>query len=283
MVRENLYQSLEVFYETSDTCNRNEKQFSFFELFYVLSGNGFHMVNGNKIQFREKGLFMLSPNDRHSFETNGFCEFLVIRFGQNYVSEFQWKSIDQMECVLFHASHLSESILQNEEDSTAVAGLMQYLLQILRGNNLYKEDLIRHLVNAVIVIAARNLSIVKPQQMEDNADQKILEMIDYIQQHIHRPELLKVEVLAEKFGISQTYVGTYFRKQSGESLQQYISAYRVRVIEHRLRFSDRRINEIAEEFGFADESHANKFFKRHTGLRLKSYRNQKFRQQPEKV
>ena len=26
------------------------------------------------------------------------------------------------------------------------------------------------------------------------------------------------------------------------------------------------------EFGFADESHVNKFFKRHTGVRLRSYR-----------
>ncbi|ACU59997.1 helix-turn-helix domain-containing protein [Chitinophaga pinensis] len=272
MVRENLYESVQVYYETSDSCFEGDKQLNFFELFYVLSGKGAHIVNGNKIQFKKNELFLLTPNDRHSFEVDEFCEFLVIRFGQNYVAEFQWKSIDQMECVLFHASHLSESILKNPEDNEAVASLMQYLLRILQRDNLYKEDLIRHLVNAIIVIAARNLSIIRPQRMQENVDEKILEMIDYIQAHIHKPDMLKLEVMADKFGVSKTYIGAYFRRQAGESLQQYISAYRIRLIEHRLRFSNKRITEIAEEFGFADESHVNKFFKRHTGVRLKSYR-----------
>jgi len=274
MVRENLYQSVQVYYETSDSCTRGDKQLNFFELFYVLSGRGAHIVNGNKVQFNEKELFLLTPNDLHSFEVDEFCEFLVIRFTQHYVAEFQWKSIDQMECVLFHASHLSESILKNPEDSEAVASLMQYLLQILQRDDLYKEDLIRHLVNAVIVIAARNLSIIRPQRMLENVDEKILEIIDYIQVHIHKPDMLKLEVIADKFRVSKTYIGAYFRRQAGESLQQYISAYRIRLIEHRLRFSAKRITEIAEEFGFADESHVNKFFMRHTGVRLKSYRKQ---------
>lgn len=274
MVRENLYQSVQVYYETSDSCTQGDKQLNFFELFYVLSGRGAHIVNGNKIQFNEKELFLLTPNDRHSFDADEFCEFLVIRFTQRYVAEFQWKSIDQMECMLFHASHLPESILKNPEDSQAVASLMQYLLQILQRDNLYKEDLIRHLVNAIIVIAARNLSIIRPQHMLENVDEKILEIIDYIQVHIHKPDMLKLEVIADKFQVSKTYIGAYFRRQAGESLQQYISAYRIRLIEHRLRFSNKRITEIAEEFGFADESHVNKFFMRHTGARLKSYRKQ---------
>lgn len=68
------------------------------------------------------------------------------------------------------------------------------------------------------------------------------------------------------------YLGSYFRKQCNESLQHYISSYRVRLISQRLRFSDKRIHEIADEFGFTDESHINKFFKRHKGVNLNTYR-----------
>ncbi|WP_228379091.1 AraC family transcriptional regulator [Chryseobacterium piperi] len=272
MVRENIYQSVEVYYKTSEGCTDDETQFNFFEIFYVLSGSGVHVINGNRVPYSKKELFLLTPNDRHSFEVEEFSEFLIIRFGHNYVSEFQWKSIDHMECVLFHSSHLSESILRNTDDKEGVDSLMQYLLQILQQDNMYKEDLIRHLVNAIIVITARNLSYIRPKNMLENVDEKILEIIDHIQVHIHQPEQLKLEVIAGKFNLSKTYASAYFRKQSGESIQQYISAYRIRLIEHRLRFSDKRITEIAEEFGFTDESHINKFFKRHTGVRLKSYR-----------
>lgn len=52
----------------------------------------------------------------------------------------------------------------------------------------------------------------------------------------------------------------------------FIANYHLRLIEYRLSFSDTRINELVEEFGFADESHMNKFFKRHKGMSLSVYR-----------
>jgi AraC-like DNA-binding protein len=45
------------------------------------------------------------------------------------------------------------------------------------------------------------------------------------------------------------------------------------MIEHRLQFSNKRMNEIAGEFGFTDESHFNKFFRKQNGSSPKSYRN----------
>ncbi|WP_334126955.1 AraC family transcriptional regulator [Empedobacter brevis] len=147
-----------------------------------------------------------------------------------------------------------------------------HLRKATEHESVYSEDLVRHLVNAVIVISARNIAIIKPQDITPNTDIRLLQILDYIQEHIRRPELLRIAVIAENFGLSPTYLGSYFRKQCDESIQHYISSYRIRLIEHRLRFSDKRVHEIADEFGFADESHINKFFKRHKGLSLKGYK-----------
>lgn len=272
MARENIYQSLEVFYEKIDQCPLKDRQFNFFELVYVISGIGDHVVNGNRISYSAGDLFLITPNDCHGFNLNGICEFMVIRFGENYIREYQWKSIDHIECLLYYASHLSGTVLANNDDKMMVSLLMRNLQQATEHQSVYNEDLTRHLVNAVIVIAARNIAITKPQNISPNADSRILQILDYIQEHIRQPGLLKVEVIAQKFGLSSTYLGSYFRKQCNESIQQYISSYRIRLIEHRLRFSDKRVHEIADEFGFADESHINKFFKRHKGRSLKAYR-----------
>ncbi|WP_367652303.1 helix-turn-helix domain-containing protein [Sphingobacterium sp. BN32] len=99
-----------------------------------------------------------------------------------------------------------------------------------------------------------------------------MQILDYIQENIRQPDLLKISVIANHFGISPTYLGSYFRRQCKETIQQYISAYRIGLIEHRLRFSEKRAHEIADEFGFADESHINKLFKRHKGLSLLGFR-----------
>ncbi len=272
MARENIYQSLEVFYEKVDECPLRDRLFNFFELVYVMSGTGNYTINGNTFPYLVGDLFLITPNDSHGFDLESTSEFMVVRFGESYIREYKWKSIDHIECLLYYASHLSGSVLINNDDKQMVALLMQNLRQATAYQTMYSEDLINHLVNAIIVIAARNIAIIKPQNISPNADIRILQILDYIQAHIRQPELLKIAVIAEKFGLSPTYLGSYFRKQCNEPIQEYISCYRIRLIEHRLRFSDKRVHEIADEFGFADESHINKFFKRYKELSLKAYR-----------
>lgn len=268
-----MHQSLEVFYEKVDDCPLRDRKFNFFELVYVISGVGNHTVNGNSFPYDSGDLFLITPNDCHGFDLEGTCEFMVIRFGEGYIREYQWKSIDHIECLLYYASHLSGSVVVHHDDRQMVGLLVQNLQQATAHQDMYSEDLIRHLVNAIIVIAARNMAVIKSQEISANTDVRILQILDYVQEHIYQPEFLKIATIAEKFGLSPTYLGSYFRKQCGESIQQYISSYRIRLIEHRLRFSDKRVHEIADEFGFADESHVNKFFKRHHGVSLRAYRN----------
>lgn len=203
-------------------------------------------------------MFLITPNDCHEFDLESTCEFMVIRFGENYINEYQWKSIDHIECILYYASHLSRSVVINKEDKRMVDLLIQNLRQALKHQSIYNEDLIRHLVHAIIVITGRNIAVMKPNGISSKSDGRVLQILDYIQDNIRRPELLKISVIANQFGISPTYLGSYFRKQCNETIQQYISSYRIRLIEHRLRFSDKRVHEIAYEFGFADESHINK-------------------------
>jgi AraC-like DNA-binding protein len=272
MAKENIHQPLEVFYEKVNDCPLRDRQFNFFEFVYVISGTGNHTVNGNKFWYSTGDLFLITPNDCHAFDLEHTCEFMVIRFGESYIREYQWKSIDHIECLLYYASHIPGSVLVNNDDRKMVDLVIQNLQQAIKNQSIYNEDLIRHFVNAVIVIAARNIAMIQPRLITLNADSRILQILDYIQKHISRPELLKISIISEKFGLSPTYLGSYFRKQCNESIQQYISSYRIRLIEHRLRFSDKRVHEIADEFGFADESHINKFFKRHKGLSLKAYR-----------
>lgn len=45
-------------------------------------------------------------------------------------------------------------------------------------------------------------------------------------------------------------------------MQQYILSYKLKLVESRLLHSQMRINEIAEELGFTDESHLSKFFRK---------------------
>lgn len=275
MESENIHQPIRIYYECVKAYTFGGKKFNFFELAYVLSGSGYQQINGNKVPFKTGDLLIITPNDHHASRLSCLSEFLIIRFDKSYINSYQWMSIDHIECILYHASHMTVPILQDKSDSEMVASCMQSLLQTIQKEDVYNEDLQRNLVNTLIVIAARNIAKIKPHKLIRNADKRILQIIDYLQAHIYKPKALKASVIANSFGLSQSYLGGYFYKHSGETLQQYIANYRMRLIEHRLRFSDKRIGEIVEEFGFVDESHINKFFKKHQGMSLKAYRLKK--------
>ncbi|KQC00941.1 AraC family transcriptional regulator [Pedobacter sp. Hv1] len=272
MTKENIHRLVDVEYCKTAQCPVKDVQLSFFQMVYVISGSGFLKINDNRVDYSTGSLLLLTPNDLHNFEISNTTEFLFVKFNERYIREYKWKNINCIECLLYHSSHLMGCILKNKADVVLVNSIIDSLLHIMQHNDVYNEDLTLHYVNALIVIAARNISKMRPAQAVINPDKRFLAIIDYIQSNIYEPQRLKASVISTEFAFSETYLGSYFKKQSGETIQHFISNYKMRLIEHRLRFSDRRINEIVDEFGFADESHLNKFFKKRHQMSLTEFR-----------
>jgi AraC-like DNA-binding protein len=121
----------------------------------------------------------------------------------------------------------------------------------------------------LITLVARNIS---GDYVNKSADNTALQIISYIHQNIYDPSKLKAEHIAAHFNISLHYIGEYFKKHTGENLQQYIIHYKLSLVEARLRYSDMRLNEIADELGFTDESHLTKTFSKYRGITPTQYR-----------
>ncbi|CAM2869116.1 AraC family transcriptional regulator [Chryseobacterium flavum] len=275
MKKENIDQLVKIEYHQTDNLSLIDSQLTFFQIYYVISGKGTFKINNNIACFSEGSLILLTPNDQQHLEIIEKTELLLVKFSERYVKDYKWNSINSMDCLLYRASYLSGCILQNKPDIVLVNSIVSSLLHCLNHPDLYHEELTLHYVNALIVIAARNISKMRPENLPSNADKRILDIINYIQGNIHDPELLKVSVIAREFGLSETYLGSYFKRQCGETIQYYILNYKMRLIEHRLLFSDMRINEIVTEFGFSDESHLNKFFKKKHHMSLTEFKKQR--------
>lgn len=275
MGRENIDQLVKVEYHQVVNCPLKDSQFSFFQIIYVIFGEGFLKINNNTASYSKGSLILLTPNDQHNLEVIEHTELLLVKFSERYVKDYKWNSINSMECLLYGASYLSGCILQNKPDVILVDSIVSSLLHGINHADLFQEELTLHYVNALIVIAARNISKMRVAHVASNTDKRVLDIINYIQGNIHDPALLKVSSLANKFGFSESYLGSYFKKQCGETIQHYILNYKMRLIEHRLLFSDMRVNEIVSEFGFSDESHLNKFFKKRHSMSLTEFKKTK--------
>lgn len=272
MKRENIDQLVKVEYHVTENCPLKGSQYSFFQIIYVISGKGSFIINNNIASYSKGSLILLTPDDKHHLDIAEKTELLLVKFSERYVKDYKWNTINSIGCLLYGASYLSGCILQNKPDVVLVDAIVTSLLHGLNHPDLYQEELTLHYVNALIVIAARNISKMRVEHAASNTDKRIVEIINYIQGNIHDPALLKVYVIAQKFGLSETYLGSFFKNQCGETITRYILNYKLRLIEHRLLFSDMRINEIVTEFGFSDESHLNKFFKKQHNMSLTEFK-----------
>lgn len=275
MKKDHLLEPFElVLKELMDECPRGTHSHSFFELVYIVQGTGQQSINHLRVDYAPGNLFVIAPNDPHSFVIYEPTRFFFIRFNVNYIKQARKENelIQRLEMILQNSRHEPGCILKSEAEQQAVKSLMEIMVREHLNHELYHRELIGQLVNTLLVIVARNISQVFPQTIDESSEDKAIDILDYIQSNIYYPEKLRAEVISKHFGIAETYLGRYFKKQTSETLQQYILHYKLRLIENRLLRSSMRISEIADEFGFTDKSHLNRIFKKYKGKNPTDFR-----------
>ncbi|WP_177735035.1 AraC family transcriptional regulator [Flavobacterium inviolabile] len=278
MKREHLYEPFSISFETLTEYPKPAHQHSYFELVYVLDGNGMQCINQNNFAYHPGHLFLITPQDCHSFTIDTPTQFFFLRFNDIYIrsNALQTDNIKRLEFILQNANHQPGCILKNQTDKSLVRPMVEAIIREYVNRDLYNKEVIQQIINTLIVIVARNIAKYLPEQVTEKSDEKFLAILNYIQQHIYEPEKIRTEVMSAHFGISEGYLGRYFKKHCNETMQSYITNYKISLIEYRLKHSAKRINEIAVELGFTDESHLNKFFKKQKGIGPRQYRSRLF-------
>ena len=274
MKKINLYQPFEIIYQELTEYSVEEHQHSFFELVSIVSGTGIQCINNNVFKYHAGHLFLITPSDYHSFDIHESTQFMFIRFNDIYIKSnmLDTKEIKQLEFILNNANHQPGCILRNKSDKGLVKPLIEAIIREHINRDLYDAELIRQIINTLIIIVARNIAKLLPDTINTSTETKALGILQYIQDYICESDKIKSEVIAKHFDISESYLGRYFKKHTNETMQQYIINYKLKLIESRLLHSNMRIGEIALELGFSDESHMNKIFKKQHSVSPSEYR-----------
>lgn len=279
MKSENLHAPFSIEYKTLDTGPDESHRHSFFELVYIVEGTGIQCINKSQFSYQAGHLFLITPEDCHSFDVRTTTTFFFLRFNNIYIREsgILTSNIQKLEYILHNANHKPGCILKNQVDKQVVKPLIDAIIRENQVRDIYNQELIHQYINTLIVLVARNIAKFLHLELSEGVDQKAANILNFIQANIFYPDKLRVEYLCNHFNISINYLGKYFKQHTGSTLQKYITQYRQTLIEHRLAYSDKRLGEIADEFGFTDESHLNKFFRNNRGVSPRAFRVDKAR------
>ena len=99
----------------------------------------------------------------------------------------------------------------------------------------------------------------------------VKETIKYIQKH-YQDETLSINSISEFISLSQTYICYLFKEETGQTLNQYITEYRISKSKMLLKDVRLRVCEVSSAVGYADANYFSKIFRKTTGLTPSEYR-----------
>ena len=88
-------------------------------------------------------------------------------------------------------------------------------------------------------------------------------------------EPLTIPQIAKELHVSVNYLQNQFKKETGDTIRQYLTDVRIDRAKYLLRSGDGKIPDIADQVGYKDTDHFSRVFREATGITPNEYRKQK--------
>jgi AraC-like DNA-binding protein len=243
---------------------------TYYEIIYIIKGNGIHQLNNNLLPYQSGDLFVISTDDEHYFDIKKRTRFFFIKFTDTYFNSNKKLSCDEFllntpENIMRDKS-LKENVLKLDE---SCASILKNTIDNIRSYNC-KANISTSPIAFYQILSI--FGLIKESLQQQNI--KITgsgidndQIISYIHQNIYKPKLVQIKTIADHFNISQSYFGTYFKRNFSINYRDYSNKLRVQLIEKRILNKQLSMKQIAYEFGFTDESHLSNYFKKQRNIK----------------
>ncbi len=244
---------------------------TFFELCILLCPNAIHFIEGIPYEVQAFDIVGIFPNRLHKtqYPAGKPCKRLIIQFN-----------------IPTHVAGLSneyEQLLSIFNRDVPIFRFDSELQKRLYGklNDIYqlapKKDPMRNLIIhqkfiefLILLFLNQDSNIYSNETQMSDMDKKIYSVAGYI--HAHYPEDLSLDLLAEKFCISASYLSHKFKQVTGFSVTDYIQMTRIRNVQALLINTHIPITEVSSPCGFNCFSQFNRVFRKHIGMSPSLYR-----------
>lgn len=85
---------------------------------------------------------------------------------------------------------------------------------------------------------------------------------------------ISLEQIADRVGLSPSYLSYYFKKETGRNFIKYLTVYRLEKAKELLRHTDTKVITVAEKVGYLNSSYFCLLFKNYTGMTPARYREE---------
>jgi len=230
----------------------------FYELAFIVAGEGVHLFNGVIYPLTRGALFLLTPTDIHALWPNpgSTLELFNVIFSDAMLDE-------EVEPLLFR--ELADHHIQFPEAVwVQVEHEFRRLWTESNGQRAGRELVIHSTLQRLLIDVARNTLPTNGSKASLLArQQKLHKALIYLHHHFREPVTL--HLIAQHVALSPNYFSECFRSATGVTFQRYLQSLRLRFSKSLLSVSSLPVTDICYAAGFQTLSHFERAFKREFG------------------
>lgn len=232
--------------------------------FVLITSNIKHNINNKQIKLSPQNVLIIRPNDNHYFSNSAeVISTINIKLTDRLIKTIADSYSNNLyEHLVNKPNHITFSIPSN--DFTLIRNNINTLVL----NNEIYTPLLIHSVH--VMIANYFLQLTSKEKIDYSSK------ISFIIQLLSDPNYFQagIDEILHPVGLSHVQIYRLFKKETGESLQQFFHKVKMQHAAQLIASTTESIANIAQIIGYSTQSHFSKVFKQFYGVSPLGYRSQ---------
>lgn len=207
--------------------------------------------------------FIVEPIEKSS---DFFLETLFFSF--DFISDLPLSSnFDIMEKI-----EQTPCLYISEEEVNNLLNFHAFIVgQYNRKEHQYRQEIAKYLLFALITEIGSLYSKAEKTLLKLTRAEKLTSRFFILLRRYHKTER-NIDFYADKLYLTPKYLTTIIKRNTGKTIINWMHEADIAAIKVLLKSSDKTIGQISDELNFSDTSVLCRFFKKHTGMTPKGYR-----------
>lgn len=230
---------------------------SFFEVCYVLEGEGTYIDQGCIYQIKKNTMFLSRPDFLHQIKSDTGLFLLYVGF-----ELIESESNEEWVTIIEEVKQCSEIVIDVKEDTASPLIWKSLLIQAAKSESTFLEEILSHLAHSLILSliqaygASSNRHNKKAVQKKSSLTLNLAKL--YIKDNLSNS--IKLTDTAIHLHVSSRHLSRLFKAELGISYSEYVQKERIQIAARLLKTTDLSIREIAQETGFPDVHYFTRVF-----------------------
>jgi AraC-like DNA-binding protein len=229
---------------------------------YILKGEGYYEVNGNKYEVKEGSIFTIFPGS--------------VTFYATYPEDpwsFCWFAFNGKKSMDFLASAgISHTTpVQSLDSIFRIDGLINNCIDLLKDDSKLHNIKLRGYLYLILSNLEESYIMTEQKQKQRGKSSEYIESAVTFIEYNYMKEIT-VQGIANYVGLERTYFSKLFHNSMGMSPQNYICQYRIEKACQLIKSTDLNNKQIGQYCGVEDEFYFSRLFKRIKGITPAEFR-----------